>query len=37
MLVNAVINVQVPKNAGNFATSSEPSRFSARNLPHGVN
>jgi hypothetical protein len=37
VLVNAVINVQVPKNVGNFSTSSEPSRFSARTLPHGVN
>jgi hypothetical protein len=37
VLANAVINVQVPKCAGNFSTTSQPSSFSARTLPHGVN
>jgi hypothetical protein len=35
-LWNAVINVWVPKNAGNFLTSWEPVSFSRRNLLHGV-
>jgi hypothetical protein len=34
-LVNAVMNLRVPKNAGNFLTSREPNGFS-RALLHGV-
>jgi len=34
--VNAVMNLRVPKNAGNFLTSLEPVSFSRRTLLHGV-
>jgi hypothetical protein len=34
--VNAVINLRVPQNAGNFLTSLEPVSFSRRSLLHGV-
>jgi hypothetical protein len=36
VLVNAVMNLPVPYNAGNFLTSWEPLRFSGRTLLHGV-
>jgi hypothetical protein len=35
-LVNAVINLRVPQNAGNFLTSCEPVSFSRRTVLHGV-
>jgi hypothetical protein len=35
-LVNAVMNLRVPKNAGNFLTSSKPVSFSRRTLLHRV-
>ena len=35
-LVNAVMNIRVPKNAGNFLTCWEPVSFSKRTLFHGV-
>ena len=35
-LVNAVMNLRVPKNAGNFLTSCKPVSFSRRTLHHGV-
>ena len=35
-LVSAVMNLQVPWNAGNFLTSSKPVSFSRRTLHHGV-
>jgi len=35
-LVNAVMNLWVPKNAGNFLTSSGPVSFSKRTLLHTV-
>ena len=35
-LVNAVMNPRVPKNAGNFLTSSKPVSFSRRAMLHGV-
>jgi hypothetical protein len=35
-LVNAVMNIPVPLNAGNFLTSCKPVSFSKRNLLHGV-
>ena len=35
-LVNAVMNLHVPYNVGNFLTSSKPVRFSRRTLIHGV-
>jgi hypothetical protein len=35
-LVNAVINLQVPQNAGHFLTSLGPVKFSRRSLLHGV-
>jgi hypothetical protein len=35
-LVNAVMNLMVPQNTGNFSTSSEPVSFSTRILFHGV-
>jgi len=35
-LVNAVMNLRVPQNAGNFLTSLEPAGFSRRILLHGV-
>ena len=36
-LVNAVMNLWVPQNAGNFLTNREPVSFSGRTLLHGVN
>ena len=36
MLVSAVMNLRVPKNAGNFLTSCKPVSFSRRTLHHGV-
>jgi hypothetical protein len=35
-LVNAVMNVLVPENVGNFLTNREPVSFSRRTLLHGV-
>jgi len=35
-LVNVVMNLQVPYNAGNFLTSLEPVSFSRRSVLHGV-
>ena len=35
-LVNAVMNLRVPLNAGNFLTNWKPVIFSKRTLPHGV-
>ena len=35
-LVNAVLNLRVPLNAGNFLTSWDPISFSRRTLLHGV-
>jgi len=35
-LVNAVMNLWVPKNAANFLTSSGPVSFSKRTLLHTV-
>ena len=35
-LVNAVMNLWVPWNAGNFLTSCKPVSFSRRTLHHGV-
>jgi hypothetical protein len=35
-LVNVVMNIRVPQNAGNLLTSSEPVSFSRRVLFHGV-
>jgi hypothetical protein len=35
-VVNAVVNLQVPKNAGNFLTSWKPVSFSRRTLLHEV-
>jgi len=35
-VVNAVVNLWVPKNAGNFLTSWKPVSFSRRTLLHGV-
>jgi hypothetical protein len=35
-LVNAVMNLRVPQNAGNFLTSCEIVSFSRRPLLHGV-
>jgi hypothetical protein len=34
--VNAVMNIRVPLNAGNFLTSRELVSFSGRTLLHGV-
>jgi hypothetical protein len=34
-LVNAVMNLRVPQNAGNFLTSRETVSFSRRTLLHG--
>jgi hypothetical protein len=34
-LVNAVMNVRVPQNEGNFLTSCKPLRFS-RTVLHGI-
>jgi len=36
-VVNAVMNVRVPKNTGNFLTSCGTVSFSRRTLLHGVN
>jgi len=35
-LMNAVMNLRVPLNAGNFLTSCKPVSFSRRTLLHGV-
>jgi hypothetical protein len=35
-LVNAVINLRVSSNAGNFLTSCKPVSFSRKTLLHGV-
>jgi hypothetical protein len=35
-LVNAVLNVRGPQNAGNFLTNCQPVSFSRRTLLHGV-
>jgi hypothetical protein len=35
-LVNAVMNLRVPWNAGNFLTNCKPFSFSRRTLRHGV-
>jgi len=35
-LVNTVMNLRVPYNAGNFLTSCKPVSFSRRILLHGV-
>jgi hypothetical protein len=35
-LVNVVMNLRVPENAGNFLTSCQPVRFSGRTVLHGV-
>ena len=35
-LVNAVMNLRIPKNSGNFLTSREPVSCSRRTLLHGV-
>jgi len=35
-VVNAVMNLPVPKNAGNFLTSCKPVSFPRRTLLHGV-
>jgi hypothetical protein len=35
-LVNAVMNVRVQKNAGNFLTGSKPVSFSRRTVLHGI-
>jgi hypothetical protein len=34
--VNAIMNLRVPKNAGNFLNSLEPVSFSRRTLLNGV-
>jgi hypothetical protein len=36
-VVNAVMNLRVPQNAGNFLSSLGPVSFSGRTLLHGVN
>ena len=36
-LVNAVVNLSVPYNVGNFLTRCKPVSFSRRTLFHGVN
>ena len=35
-LVNAVMNLRVPYNAGNFLNNWEPASFSSRILLHGA-
>jgi len=35
-VVSAVMNLRVPKNAGNFLTSCKPVSFSRRTMLHGV-
>jgi hypothetical protein len=34
--VNAVMNLQIPQNVGNFSPSSGPVSFSRKSLLHGV-
>jgi hypothetical protein len=34
--VNAVMNLRVPSNSGNFLTSGKPVSFSKRTILHGV-
>jgi hypothetical protein len=34
--VNAIMNLRVPYNVGNFLTSREPVRFSRKSLLHGI-
>jgi hypothetical protein len=36
-VVNAVMNLRVPKNSGNFLSSRNPDTFSGRTLLCGVN
>ena len=36
VLVNAVMNLRIPYNVGNFLTSSESVSFSVKTLLHGV-
>ena len=36
VLFNAVMNLRVPLNAGNFLTSCKPVSFSRKTLLHGV-
>jgi len=35
-IVNAVMNLRIPQNVGDFLTSREPARFSRRTLLHAV-
>ena len=35
-LMNAAMNIRVPRNAGNFLTICEPVNFSRMTLLHGV-
>jgi CRISPR/Cas system-associated protein Cas7 (RAMP superfamily) len=35
-IVNAVMNLRIQQNAGNFLTSYKPVSFSRRTLLHGV-
>ena len=35
-VVNAVMNLRAPQNAGNFLTSCKPVSFPGRNVLHGV-
>ena len=35
-LLNAVMNIQVPQNAGNCLTSCKPVNFARRTLFHGI-
>ena len=35
-VVNAVMNLQLPQNAGNFLTNNEPVSLSRRTVLHGV-
>ena len=35
--VNAVMNIRVPQNAGNFLTTCKPVSFSRKSLFHGAN
>ena len=34
--MSAVMNLRIPRNAGNFLTSCKPVSFSRRTLHHGV-
>jgi hypothetical protein len=36
VLVNVVMNIRVPQNAGNFLTNYKPVSFSRRTLLHAV-